>query len=74
MIYLIAILIPPLAVLMKGKPVQALLNLVLTLLGYFPGSIHAILVVNKANADKRHKEQLEAINKIQEIKKEAKDI
>ena len=46
MLYLVAILVPPLAVLLCGKPFQALLNIVLTLLIYFPGMIHAILVVN----------------------------
>ena len=46
-------LIPPLAVLSCAKPVTALLNLVLTLMLYFPGLIHAILVVNSYYADKR---------------------
>lgn len=46
-------LLPPLAVLSCGKPVTALLNLVLTLMLYFPGLIHAILVVNSYYADKR---------------------
>lgn len=46
-------LIPPLAVLSCGKPVQFFLNLVLTLLFYVPGLIHAILVVSQFNADRR---------------------
>ncbi len=46
-------LIPPLAVLSCGKPVQFFLNLVLTLLFYIPGLIHAILVVSQFNADRR---------------------
>jgi len=58
---LLAILLPPVAVLMCGKPFQALLNCVLTLFFYFPGMIHAVLVVNSHNADKRHKEQLAAM-------------
>lgn len=53
MLYLVAILLPPLAVLMAGKPGQALLNIVLTLLLYFPGLIHALLVVNNHYADQR---------------------
>jgi uncharacterized membrane protein YqaE (UPF0057 family) len=53
MLYLVAILVPPLAVLLCGKPFQALLNILLTLLVYFPGMIHAILVVNNYYADKR---------------------
>lgn len=59
--YLVAILLPPLAVLMKGKPIQAALNLLLTLLGWIPGIIHAVLVVNAANADARNKRLERAI-------------
>ena len=53
MLYLLAIILPPLAVLLAGKPFQAILNLVLTLLGYVPGLIHALFVVNNHYADKR---------------------
>lgn len=45
--YLLAIVLPPVAVLSCGKPVQALLNLALTLCFYVPGMIHAVLVVNQ---------------------------
>ncbi|GAI77137.1 unnamed protein product, partial [marine sediment metagenome] len=48
-----AIFLPPVAVLMCGKPVQAVINLFLTLLLYVPGMIHAILVVNNYYNDKR---------------------
>ena len=51
--YLIAILFPPLAVLLCGKPIQFILNIFLTLLFWIPGMIHAILVVNGHLADKR---------------------
>jgi uncharacterized membrane protein YqaE (UPF0057 family) len=63
MLYLVAILVPPLAVLLCGKPFQALLNIVLTLLIYFPGMIHAILVVNNYYADRRTKKIVEALEK-----------
>ena len=52
MLYLLCLL-PPVAVLLAGKPIQALLNVFLTLLFYVPGLIHAILVVNAHYADKR---------------------
>lgn len=55
MLYLLAILLPPLAVLLTGRPLQALLNLFLTLLFYFPGMLHAILVVNEYKSDQRAK-------------------
>ncbi|MEC0275719.1 YqaE/Pmp3 family membrane protein [Peribacillus frigoritolerans] len=63
MLYLIAIIFPPLAVLLAGKPVQAVLNLVLTLFFYVPGLIHAILVVHDKKADKRMKQQAALIAK-----------
>ncbi len=66
MLYLIAILVPPLAVLLAGKPFQALLNLLLTLLLYVPGLLHALLVVHNHYADKR------AARALDELKKEAK--
>ena len=51
--YLLAIILPPLAVLICGKPVQFILNLLLTLLFWFPGMIHALFVVHGYYADKR---------------------
>ncbi|MFC4736166.1 YqaE/Pmp3 family membrane protein [Bacillus daqingensis] len=53
MMWLLAILLPPVAVLLAGKPIQALINLVLTLFFYIPGMIHAILVVKENKDDKR---------------------
>lgn len=53
MLYLVAILVPPLAVLLCGKPFQAIINLVLTLLFWVPGVIHAVFVVHNHYADKR---------------------
>jgi uncharacterized membrane protein YqaE (UPF0057 family) len=46
MIYLIAILLPPVALLMVGKPGQALINIPLCLACGLPGMIHALCVVN----------------------------
>jgi len=51
--FIFAIILPPLAVLLCGKPFQALLNIFLTVLGWIPGMIHAVLVVNSHKADKR---------------------
>jgi uncharacterized membrane protein YqaE (UPF0057 family) len=65
--YLIAILLPPVAVLLKGKPFQAVLNLLLTLCFWIPGVIHAILVVNDANEEKRNKKLIRAIRRGQQI-------
>ena len=51
--YLLAIVFPPLAVLLCGKPLQAALNLLLTLCFWVPGVVHALFVVNSHLADKR---------------------
>lgn len=45
---LIAILLPPLAVFLKvGLGGQFWLNILLTLLGYIPGIVHAVYVIAK---------------------------
>ena len=61
--YLLAILIPPVAVLSCGKPVTALLNFLLCLLLWVPGVIHAIVVVNGYKADRRHKQMIRTVEK-----------
>jgi uncharacterized membrane protein YqaE (UPF0057 family) len=63
LLYLLAIICPPLAVLLVGKPIQAIINLVLTLFFYVPGLIHAVLVVKDKKDDKRMKKQAELISK-----------
>lgn len=51
MIYLIAIICPPFAVLIAGKRKQAFINLLLTVLLYVPGLIHAVSVIKNAHDD-----------------------
>ncbi|MDG1707913.1 MAG: hypothetical protein P8H03_04085 [Emcibacteraceae bacterium] len=66
MIYLVAILFPPLALLFKGKIFQAIINavlwvlsLVFLLLGGFV--LWAILTIRGANEAERHQEIVDAI-------------
>ncbi len=59
--YLIAILLPPLAVFLCAKPIQALLNIILTLMFWVPGVIHALFVVHSHLADKRTQKIVDAI-------------
>tara|TARA_B100000683_G_C12417026_1_gene526264 strand:+ start:241 stop:435 length:195 start_codon:yes stop_codon:yes gene_type:complete len=40
---------------------SGILNFILTLLGWIPGMIHAFMVVNNNNAEKRNQEQIQAI-------------
>lgn len=51
--YLLAILLPPIAVFICGKPIQGIINIILTLCFYVPGAIHAVLVVHNYYADVR---------------------
>ena len=72
--YLIALLVPPLAVLLCGKPVQAILNAVVWLVGIVTiffgvgllvvpvAVIHAMFVVNTHFADKRQAGLMRALD------------
>ncbi|PPA71134.1 YqaE/Pmp3 family membrane protein [Jeotgalibacillus proteolyticus] len=55
MLYILAIFLPPVAVLFTGRFGSFLLNILLTILGYIPGLIHAIIVVR----DQKHKKDME---------------
>lgn len=48
LLYILAIILPPVAVLLKGRPMQVLLNILLTIIGWIPGAIHAVYIVNKS--------------------------
>lgn len=61
--YLLAILLPPVAVLFSGKPVQAFLNLILTLFFWVPGAIHAILVVKDKKDEKRMQHYIDVMKR-----------
>jgi uncharacterized membrane protein YqaE (UPF0057 family) len=63
MLYLIAVVLPPLAVLLCGKFFQALLSVPLTLLGWAPGVIHALFVVNNHYAEKRNARLIKAVER-----------
>ena len=56
-----AIFLPPVAVLLCGKPIQAVLNLFLTMALWIPGVVHAFMVVSARNADKRTHRLIDAV-------------
>ena len=58
--YVLAFLFPPLAVLLCGKPFQALLNILLCFLWYIPGVLHALVVVSTHLADVRSAREIKA--------------
>lgn len=62
MIYLLAILLPFAALWGAGKPFQGIFCLILqiTLIGWIPAMIWAILVVNNDKNEKRHKQLVDA--------------
>jgi uncharacterized membrane protein YqaE (UPF0057 family) len=51
--YFFCVVLPPVAVLMTGRLGSFLLSIVLTLLGWIPGIIHACLVVNDYHEEQR---------------------
>jgi uncharacterized membrane protein YqaE (UPF0057 family) len=63
--YLFAIVLPPLAVLLCGKPGTAVLNLVLTICGFVPGIVHALIVVGSCKADSRNAALIAAVRQPQ---------
>jgi uncharacterized membrane protein YqaE (UPF0057 family) len=62
--YLLALLCPPVAVLMCGKPFQAIINLLLTLCFWVPGAVHALLVANDYYEDRRQAHLLSAMSRM----------
>lgn len=51
--YFFCVVLPPLAVLLTGRLGSFLLSLLLTLLGWIPGVVHASLVVNDYHEEQR---------------------
>ena len=59
--FLLSIFLPPVAVLLCGKPFQSVLNLFLTMALWIPGVVHAFMVVSARNADKRTNRLIDAV-------------
>jgi len=57
---LLALACPPLAVLLAGRRSQAALNVLLSLLLYVPGVLHALAVVDRHRTDRRNAALLRA--------------
>jgi uncharacterized membrane protein YqaE (UPF0057 family) len=60
MMYAVAVLLPFLALLLRGKIFQGILCLILqvTLIGWLPAAIWAVMVVHNGNQDRRHREMM----------------
>lgn len=59
--YFFAVVLPPLAVLLCWRPISALFNILLCLLGFLPGIIHALFIVADHNAARRDKALVRAL-------------
>jgi uncharacterized membrane protein YqaE (UPF0057 family) len=56
MLFFLCVVFPPLAVLLTGRLGSFFLSLILTLLGWLPGVIHAFFVVTDYKNEKRFRE------------------
>lgn len=63
MIYLLALFFPWLAMMLRGLVGQGIFCLILqlTIIGWIPATIWAIIAINNANAKKRHEQLMQAI-------------
>lgn len=56
MLFFLCVILPPVAVLFTGRMGSFILSLVLTLLGWLPGVIHAFFVVSDYKNEQRLRE------------------
>lgn len=73
MIYLLAVLVPPLALLLNGQPFSAILNLLMILPCLVLGlvfhvllvipSLHAVIAIHMARKERQHREIVAAIER-----------
>ena len=73
MIYLLALLVPPLGLLLNGQPFAAILNLLLLVICLVFGlffhvlllvpSAHAVIAVHMKREERRHREVVDAIRR-----------
>ena len=73
MIYILAVFLPPLALLLNGQPLSALLNLVILVPCLIFGlvfwalllvpSLHAVLAIAMKREDRKHREIVDAIDR-----------
>jgi uncharacterized membrane protein YqaE (UPF0057 family) len=66
MMYVLAVIFPPLVPLFKGKFLHFLLNCLLTAIGWLPGVVHAWVLVYRGNSERRISEMEQAIRRANE--------
>ena len=60
---LLAVICPPLAVLLSGTRRQAFTNAGLTLLLFIPGVIHALSIVDQYNVERRYEKLMDVMTR-----------
>jgi ABC-type phosphate transport system permease subunit len=73
MIYILAVFLPPIALLLNGQPLSALLNLIIIIpcivfglvfwVLFFIPSIHAVIAIHMKRENRKHREIVEAIER-----------
>ena len=73
MIYILAVFLPPLALLLNGQPFSAVLNLILIVPCFVFGlvfpvlflvpSAHAVIAISMKREDRRHRDVVDAIER-----------
>jgi hypothetical protein len=73
MIYILAVFLPPIALLINGQPLSALLNLIILIpciifglvfwVLFFIPSIHAVIAISMKRENRKHREIVEAIER-----------
>lgn len=64
MMFAVAVILPWLALMLRGRIFQGILCLILqiTLIGWLPAAIWAVMVVNSDNEERRHRELLSSLH------------
>ena len=61
MMFILCIILPPIAAAISGGFSSFLINLILTCFGWLPGIVHAIMVTNKSSVQEQNEEHITMI-------------
>ena len=64
MMFILCIILPPIAAAISGGFSSFLINLILTCFGWLPGIVHAIMVTNKSIVEEQNEELISTLEKI----------
>ena len=61
--FILCIILPPIAAAISGGFLSFLINLIITCFGWFPGIVHAIMVTNKSVLEEHNEELISTLEK-----------